>query len=343
LARIYSLVGRFVGLTPGGVVELFGVKLVGVTPANGRKLFLTLLFFAVAYLIKRALQAISGVVFKHGRDNQKIDFWLKQAISLASTIVMLVGVLSIWFANPAQLGTAFGFVTAGLAFALQKVVTAVAAYFVILRGKTFNVGDRIQMASVRGDVIALGFIQTTIMEMGESPAEQADPPGMWVRARQYTGRIVTVTNDKIFEEPVYNYSREFPFIWEEMQIPVSYKDDRAKAERIILNATTKHTVAITELSEEIVRDLEKRYFMRRSEMKPRVFWRLTDNWVEMSVRFICKTYGVRELKDAISRDIIAQLDEAGIGIASGTYEIVGIPKLQVDLKDCIQRPEPQQG
>lgn len=294
-------------------------------------------------MIKRALQAISGVVFKHGRDNQKIDFWLRQAISLATTIVMLVGVLSIWFANPAQLGTAFGFVTAGLAFALQKVVTALAAYFVILRGKTFNVGDRIQMASVRGDVIALGFIQTTIMEMGESPAEQADPPGMWVRARQYTGRIVTVTNDKIFEEPVYNYSREFPFIWEEMQIPVSYKDDRAKAEQIILDATTKHTVAITELSEEIVRDLEKRYFMRRSEMKPRVFWRLTDNWVEMSARFICKTYGVRELKDAISRDIIAQLDEAGIGIASGTYEIVSMPKLQVNLKDVIQRAEPQQG
>ncbi len=335
--------GRFVGLSPGGVVELFGVRLVGVTAANGRKLFLTLLFFAAAYLIKRALQAISGVVFKHGRDNQKIDFWLRQAISLATTIVMLVGVLSIWFANPAQLGTAFGFVTAGLAFALQKVVTALAAYFVILRGKTFNVGDRIQMASVRGDVIALGFIQTTIMEMGESPAEQADPPGMWVRARQYTGRIVTVTNDKIFEEPVYNYSREFPFIWEEMQIPVSYKDDRAKAEQIILDATTKHTVAITELSEEIVRDLEKRYFMRRSEMKPRVFWRLTDNWVEMSARFICKTYGVRELKDAISRDIIAQLDEAGIGIASGTYEIVSMPKLQVDLKDVIQRAEPQQG
>lgn len=335
--------GGFVSFTQGGIVELFGVKLVGVTAANGRKLLLTLLFFAVAWAIKRTLQAISGLVFRHGRDNQRIDFWLRQAISLATTIVILVGVVSIWFNNPTQLGTAFGFVTAGLAFALQKVVTAIAAYFVILRGKTFNVGDRIQMASVRGDVIALGFIQTTIMEMGESPGEQADPPGMWVRARQYTGRIVTITNDKIFEEPVYNYSREFPFIWEEMQIPISYKDNRVRAEQIILDATTKHTVAIAELSEEIVRDLEKRYFMRRSEMKPRVFWRLTDNWVEMSVRFICQTYGVRELKDAISRDIIAQLDEAGIGIASGTYEIVGMPKLQVDLKDAIRRVEPQPG
>ena len=33
---------------------------------------------------------------------------------------------------------------------------------------------------------------------------------MWVSARQYTGRIVTVTNDKIFDTPVYNYTTRVP-------------------------------------------------------------------------------------------------------------------------------------
>src|SRR5436305_7996899 len=47
-----------------------------------------------------------------------------------------------------------------------------------------------------------------------------------VKARQYTGRIVTVTNARIFDEPVYNYTREFPYIWDEITLPVSYKDDR---------------------------------------------------------------------------------------------------------------------
>ncbi len=45
-----------------------------------------------------------------------------------------------------------------------------AGYMVILRGKTFNVGDRIVMGGVRGDMIALDFMQTTIMEMGQPPA-----------------------------------------------------------------------------------------------------------------------------------------------------------------------------
>jgi len=313
-----------------GTVQLFGVKLLGVSANNGHKLVISLCFLAVIFILSRLLKLLSSFFFKYGSNNQRIDFWLRQAISLAMAVLIVVGFASIWFDNPQRLGTAFGFVTAGLAFALQKVVTAIAAYFVILRGKTFNVGDRIRMASVRGDVIALGFIQTTIMEMGEPPSEQGDPPAMWVRSRQYTGRIVTITNDKIFDEPVYNYSREFPFIWEEMNVPISFKDDRARAEQIILDVAERHTVKQTEMGEEMLREMEKRYFMKRTEIKPRVFWRITDNWIEMSVRFVSKTHGVRELKDAMSRDILKSFDEAGIGIASGTYEVVGFPPVKVE-------------
>src|SRR5205809_23593 len=84
----------------------------------------------------------------------------------------------------------------------------------ILRGKTFNVGDRIVMGGVRGDVIDLSFMQTRIMEMGQSLKEQGDAPSMWIRSRQFTGRIVTVTNDKVFDDAVYNYTHDFPYIWD---------------------------------------------------------------------------------------------------------------------------------
>lgn len=95
------------------------------------------------------------------------------------------------------MATGIGLVTAGLAFALQKVVTAVAGYFVLLHGKTFNADDRITMGGVRGDVIDLSFTQTTIMEMGQPPAVQSADPAIWVRSRQYTGRIVIVSNARI--------------------------------------------------------------------------------------------------------------------------------------------------
>jgi hypothetical protein len=58
---------------------------------------------------------------------------------------------------------------------------------------------------------------------------------------------------------------------------------------------------------------------------------MTDNWLELTVRFVCKEHGVRELKDRMSRDILAQFEAAGLGMASGTYEIVGVPPLRVEV------------
>ena len=264
-----------------------------------------------------------------GQQGKRVTFWTHQGVNLTTTLAMTLGVLSIWFNDPTQLATFIGLITAGVAFALQKVVTSVAGYLVILRGNTFNVGDRITMGGVRGDVIALSFIQTTIMEMGQPPAVQNADPAMWVRARQYTGRIVTVTNDKVFDEPVFNYTRGFPFIWEEITLPVTYTADRRRAERIMLDAAHALTTDAARLAEPELAEMRRRYAVRGTDLEPRVFLRLTDNWIELTVRFLTEDHGVRDVKDAMSRRIIDAFDEAHIGIASATYDIVGLPPVRV--------------
>ncbi len=135
----------------------------------------------------------------------------------------------------------------------------------------------------------------------------------------------------IFDEPVYNYTREFPYIWEEMRLPVPFSADRNRAEQILLDAARKHTVKIAELSEGALAALESRYVLKRSELEPQTYWRLTDNWLEITVRFIVQDSGIREVKSKMSRDILEELDRAGIGIASGTYEIVGLPPVKVQM------------
>jgi small-conductance mechanosensitive channel len=314
---------------PEQAVEVFGVRLVGLTPDTGRKLLLTLAAAILVWVLGYVLRSLLKLVLR-GRDDLQARFWSRQAVHLACTLLFLLATVSIWFSDPARLSTALGLVSAGLAFALQRVITAVAGYFVILRGRLFNVGDRIVMGGVRGDVIALGYIRTTVMEMGQAPEEQGDNPSMWVRARQYTGRIVTVTNDKIFDEPVYNYTRGFPYLWEEMHLPIPYTADRKRAEEIILRAVDRYAAPKSEMKEEDIRELQRRYFLGRAEIDPRVYYRLTDNWLELTVRFVVKEHGIRETKDHISRDLLDGLDEAGIGIASATFEIVGLPKVRVE-------------
>jgi small-conductance mechanosensitive channel len=306
---------------PNRAVEIFGLRLVGVNAENGKKLLLTLALIFIVLAVIKLFRALLRRVLRE-RANNPAGFWARQALSLTGAALLFFGVVSIWFDDPTRLTTALGLVTAGLAFALQKVITALAGYLVILRGKTFAVGDRIVMGGVRGDVIALGFTQTSIMEMGQPPPVQKDEPAIWVQSRQYTGRIVTVSNARIFDEPVYNYTREFPFLWEELRIPVSYRADRRKAERILLAAAARHSVQHEELSEDALREMQRRFFMKSPDVKPRVYLRLTDNWIELTVRFIARDHEIREQKDAISRDVLEAFEAAGIEVASTTLQLV---------------------
>jgi len=312
----------------GDSVRLFGVTLIGCTPENGRKLLLTLGFAARVFVVGALLRLLlrnAGTVTRSDR----VRFWARHAVSILPALLLIAGVISIWFDDPTRLTKALGLVTAGLAFALQRVITATAGCLLILRGKTFNVGDRIVMGGVRGDVIALSFMRTKIMEMGEPPAVDSAAPAMWVHCRQFTGRIVTVTNDEVFDEPVCNFTYHFPYIWEEMRLPIRYPDDRQTAERLLLEAAERHAVTSDRLPQEQLREFDQRYKIRPEDIPPRVYWRLTDNWIELTVRFLAPDHGVREIKDAMSRDILAGLDQAGIDIASATCEITAVPPIQL--------------
>ena len=314
---------------PQQAVYLFNTRLVGVTADNGKKFLFTVSYLLILFLLGWAARKLTRQMLR-GSSNTRAVFWTRQGIALGTGLLMLFGVASIWFDDPTTLTTGLGLVSAGLAFALQRVITAFAGYLVILRGKTFNVGDRIAMGGVRGDVIALGFTQTTIMEMGQPPPVQGASPAMWVQSRQFTGRVVTVSNAKIFDEPVYNYTHEFPFLWEEMMIPVGFTADHDRAERILLDAAGHHAVPPGEMDDATIDELKRRYFLDRIATEPRVYWRLTDNWLELTVRFVVRDRGMRDVKDAMTREILRELKVAGIGIASGTYDIVGLPPIRIE-------------
>ena len=303
--------------------------MLGLNSATLHQLELSVAAIAGVLLIRYVIVWVVRLVTGES-PNERVVFWTRQATGLVTGIVGLLALVSIWFEDPTKLTTMAGLIGAGLAFALQKVVTAFAGYLVILRGQSFTVGDRITMGGVRGDVISLGFLQTRIMEMGKPPSVQSDGNKVWVRARQYTGRIVSVTNDKVFDEPIYNYTRDFPYLWEEITIPVSYQTDRRLAETILLDCAREATGAIVEEAKPHRGAMEKRYFIDFGELEPRVFWQITDNWLELNLRFLVPVRGVRYVKDELARLIMERFDQAGIGIASATYDIVGFPPIRIE-------------
>ena len=89
----------------------------------------------------------------------------------------------------ATLVTALGFAAAGIAFALQTIIVALAGYFAIVAPNGIRVGDRVSLQGpyswVQGDVVDIGFLRIKLREL------TGDPP-------QPTGRIVVFPNSVVF-------------------------------------------------------------------------------------------------------------------------------------------------
>ena len=299
------------------------------TPGMSRRLLLTAALLVGIAVVAPLLRHGARMVLRE-RAPVRAQFWTQQTVRLLALLAVAAGLATIWFDDPRRFAAVAGLITAGIAVALQRVITSFAAYLIILKGDAFDVGDRITIGGVRGDVVALTFMQTVVMEMGQAPGEQGDDPSIWVHGRQYTGRIVRVTNDKIFDSPIYNYTRQFPYLWEEIRLGVSYRADRARAEAILLDVARRHTAEIAVRAEAALEKLGRDVFLlERPSTEPRVYLRLTDNWIELGLRFVAEPTNVRALKDAMSREILPAFEAAGLEIASATFEIVGLPPVEL--------------
>lgn len=121
------------------------------------------------------------------------------------------------------LTVAFGVAGAGIAFALQEVIASFAGWLAIMFGGFYKTGDRVELGGIKGDVMDIGVLRTTIMETGK-----------WVDGDLYNGRIVLVANSFVFKEPVYNYSGDFPFLWDEIKIPIQFGSNYQKTNELLL-------------------------------------------------------------------------------------------------------------
>jgi len=115
-------------------LKIFGVTLIGATQHNWHKLLLTIGFIAIAWVVAWLLRRILKL-FIGTRSGTQFQFWAKQGVSLIVAGIVILGVMSIWFDSPARLASVLGLIGAGIAFALQRVITAVAGYFVILAAR----------------------------------------------------------------------------------------------------------------------------------------------------------------------------------------------------------------
>jgi small-conductance mechanosensitive channel len=161
----------------------------------------------VAYFIFRRVikKRIKDVTQMHA-----LRSLVKNALILVTPLLIFL----VWLTPQGGASIVIGLLVVGIVFALQSAIRSFTGYLTIVTGNVYAIGDRIAIADVVGDVMDIGFLRTTVMEIGQ-----------WVKADQYTGRIVTISNKAIFDNPVFNYNRHWKYLWDEIMVPVTYNSD----------------------------------------------------------------------------------------------------------------------
>lgn len=214
-----------------------------------------------------------------------------------------------------------GLLSAGLAFTLQELILSIAGSVYIFVVKVYEPGDRIEINGIKGDVIDVDSIYTTMMEIGQ-----------WVESDNYTGRIVKLSNAFVFKGPVYNYSKDFPFIWDEFNLPIRYGSDIELAKAIIIKAATTTLTEYTKASKDQWKDVVTKYYIEDAMVEPTLATTLTDNWVKFNLRYIVD-YKKRRITKHVLNDLIRKKIEATKGkvvLASQTIELIKIPDLKIE-------------
>ncbi|MGD2248594.1 MAG: mechanosensitive ion channel family protein [Candidatus Methanofastidiosia archaeon] len=278
-----------------------------------RKGVYTILIFTVTYFMFKLL--LEEIIANQIEDS-KTRYSLRKTISILYVVAIILAVIRIWVEDTQTLMVTYGLVAAGVAVALQDFFKNFAGGIILFMFGVYTVGDRIEINSRFGDVVDVGILYTTLLELKG-----------WVQDDQATGGLIMVPNGVILSEPVNNYTKDNTFIWDEIKIPITYKSNWQKAVQNIIKIVKEETQDMIVQADKELYTLRRQYYLSERDVQPAVYITLTDNWILLNIRYITDARKRRRVKNAISRRILKEiLPDEEITIASETVDIVGFPE-----------------
>lgn len=245
-----------------------------------------------------------------------IRYRVRKLISFVGYVAVVFLLVSTFSEYLGQLAVTFGVIAAGIAFALQEVIASVAGWVAVALAGFYKPGDRVQVGGIKGDVIDIGLLRTTLMECGQ-----------WIDSDLYNGRIVRITNSYVFKEPVFNYSADFPFLWDEIVLTVKYGSDYHLAREILKRVGDDVVGAYARAAKAKWEEMVRKYRIEHTTIEPQVTVTATESWLQYTLRYIVDYRLRRSTKDQLFMQILKELDKTAgrVSIASSNIEIINMP------------------
>lgn len=260
-----------------------------IDPVLRGKIISSIILIATIWLVRLLLLA---AVFKKIKEVRLRYHWRKWSLYICSAFITTA--LSImWLKGLQSLSTFLGLLSAGVAIALKDPLTNLAGWAFILWRKPFEVGDRIQVGEIAGDVIDLRIFQHTLMEIGN-----------WVNADQSTGRIIHSPNGRVFTEAVANYSKGFYYIWNEIPVLITFESDWKKAKELLVLIANKDAEPLSSAAQQKLKKASEKFMIFYKKLTPTVYTSVQDCGVLLTIRYLCEPRSRRSTEQTIWEDIL---------------------------------------
>ena len=277
-------------------IESFALNTLGMSSGRVSQLLVTvevlLVYLLLSWLSKRILH-------RKITDLERRYIAVKMSRYLLTTLLLLFLIKTwLWGEGGKSLAGYISIISAGLAIALHAPLTNLAGGLFIAVRRPFKIGDRIEINSLRGDVIDTRMFQFSIVETGN-----------WVDADQSTGRIIHIPNSLVFQNALANYTQGFNFIWDELPVTVTFESDWKKAKHILLEIAEQHNAVKSENAKKELRKAARKYLIYFQHLSPIVWTSMADIGVTLTMRYLVQPRKRRSTQTRIIEEILSAFAE----------------------------------
>ncbi|MCT4584678.1 MAG: mechanosensitive ion channel family protein [Peptostreptococcaceae bacterium] len=265
----------------------------------------------ILFIISLIRKSIIKLIWKF-TDDVKKRYYFRKIITYFMAFLSILLIWSIFYSKIESFATFFGLLSAGITIALKDLIINMAAFMFIIFRKPFSIEDRIEIGNFKGDVIDIRVFQFTLMEIEN-----------WVGAEQSTGRVIEVPNGYIFSHALFNYSKGFDYIWNEVPVLITLDSDWKRAKMILKEISKVHCEHIEQHTQKNIRNSDHKYMIFYSNLTPIVYMKAESSGILLTLRYLCKPKHRRNTENNIWEVILEEFKKNNVELA---YESLTVYK-----------------
>ncbi|MFP4091704.1 MAG: mechanosensitive ion channel family protein [Cyclobacteriaceae bacterium] len=268
---------------------------------NLPKLLIAIVALFIAWLLLKMIRPLLRRFTRSWGSSNAI-----MAVVSISVWLLAAGVaLSVLAGDIRALVGSVGLVGLALSWALQTPIESFTGWLLNSFKGYYSVGDRIAVGEVFGDVYKIDPLNTTVWEIG-SPER-----GGAVQAEQPTGRLLTFPNNEILTGTVTNLTRDFPYVWDELAVPIANESDLPLALQVLEQLSRRLlSESMRQPADKYATILKKSNLDDKLSREPELYVSATDSWIEISIRYLVDARSRRVWKSRLQQEIVAELNKA---------------------------------